>query len=167
MRQRGYSGSRHSSHERWPWCPLYNLIWRDKPHEAEWSIKSTLQSFPTLVIVRKQRCFFTHMHFSPLTHFPQSQNDERALNWVKVKSNPERSVLFFSESTCTGQWYPMVYVFSCGVELCFDVTVFLRPCCSAPPGSLSQLFPCQMLCASRELLLPQPDTTPRQMPNSL
>lgn len=117
--------------------------------------------------VCKQRHYFTHMHFSPLTHFPPSQNDERAIIWVKVKSNPERRVLFFSKSTCTGQWYPMVYVFSCGVELCFDVTVFLRMCCSPPPGSLSQLFPRQMLCASRELQLPQPDTTPLRMPNSL
>lgn len=62
--------------------------------------------------------------------FPRYRSDSAASNLGK--SQIRATVLFFSGSTCPGQWYPMVYVFSCGVELCFDVTVF-------PPLSSSRV----------------------------
>lgn len=65
------------------------------------------------------------------------------------KSDPRKWAMFVSAATCAGQWYPMVYVFHRGVSLCFDVSVSLWPCCSPPPGSLSQLFSRQLLRTSR------------------
>lgn len=71
-------------------------------------------------------CIFpSHPH-----SFPRNRSDSAASNLGK--SQIKAAVLFFSGSTCPGQWYPMVYVFSCGVELCFDVTVF-------PPLSSSRV----------------------------
>lgn len=129
-----------------------NVISGDKPRPSAYFAEGR--------VTRYTSASFKYFLFLPLPPHPLpsklSSEWGESLTGVRVKGEgvnialeiPRKWVLFVCEATCASQWYPIVYNFSHGVKLCFDVRVPRSPCCSPPTGSLWQLFSRQLLSTS-------------------
>lgn len=102
--------------------------------------------------------------FFPLTLilFLETEAIAQPQIWAKVKLKPQCCFSLGAPALDSDiPWFTLSAVESS----CVLMWLFSRR--SPPPGSLSQLFPRQLLHTSRELLLPPPDTEPPTRPNSL